>query len=390
MRVPSALLLIVLAFIGLTACEDAAPSQPFAEVIDLGLERYLGTIPVSSRVELSDGITQLEFDVADGPVCLRGDSFRAATRTGSSEGNELMIFLQGGGACWSTVCQSFATAMSGVPDAGILSTTLEANPLRSWNVGFVPYCDGSLFAGDVELDDDGNGEIDRYHRGQSNLSAALDAIYEQFPEPSRILLVGVSAGAYGTVFSAMLARSVWADVPITAIADGGVGLGRPDEPGFITDILAEWGVLQMIPASCDGCFNDGHATAMASWILNQDQLMDYMVLSSKEDFVISSMFLGLDAQTYSWEVTGETFDLERSHPTQFARYLYDGTRHTVLAIDSSTELSAPGASPFEGIGGQSLEDILGRFDVIEVHGETPASWIESYLAVESSFASVVQ
>ena len=374
----------------LTSCGEPESLPPFAEVIDLGLERYLGTVQAASGVDLGDGITQLEFDVADGPVCLRGDSFRAATRQGSSDGKELMVFLQGGGACWSTVCQSFATAMSGVPSGGILNTTLGANPVRSWDVGFVPYCDGSLFAGDVEVDDDGDGEIDRYHRGQRNLSAALDAIHEQFPDPSRLLLVGVSAGAYGTVFSAMLARSVWPDVAITAIADGGVGLGRPNDPGFITDILDEWGVLSLIPSSCEGCFDDGHATTMASWILNQEEFMEYIVLSSKEDFVISSMFLGLDAQTYSWEVTGETFDLERSHPDQFARYLYEGTRHTVLAIDSSTELSAPGASPFEGIGGQSLEDILGRFDVIEVHGETPASWIESYLAVESSFSSLVQ
>ncbi len=371
-------------------CAEPEPVPPFAEVIGLGLERYLGTVQPASSTELEDGVTQLEFDVADGPICLRGGSFRAATRTGSGAGNELMIFLQGGGACWSAVCQSFATAMSGIPPVGILSTTLETNPVRGWDVGFVPYCDGSLFAGDVELDEDSDGEVDRHHRGLHNLSAALDAIYQQFPDPSRILLVGISAGAYGTVLSAMLTRSVWPDVPITAVADGGVGLGRPNDPGFITDILGEWGVMDMVPDSCVACFDDGHATTLASWILGQDETMSYLVISSMEDFVISSMFLGLDAQTYSWEVSGETFDLERGHPEQFARYLYEGARHTVLAIDSTTDLAAPGASPFEGIGGQSLEDILGRFDVIEVAGQTPARWLDAYLSGESSFASVVQ
>ena len=385
----SGLLFVFAASSLFVACAEPDPA-PFAEVIDLGLERYLGTVQPASSTELEDGVTQLEFDVADGPVCLRGDSFRAATRTGSGAGDELMIFLQGGGACWSAVCQSFATAMSGIPQLGILSTTLGANPVRDWDVGFVPYCDGSLFAGDAEIDEDSDGEVDRYHRGLLNLSAALDAIHQQFPDPSRILLVGISAGAYGTVLSAMLTRSVWPDVPITAVADGGVGLGRPNDPGFITDILGEWGVMDMVPDSCVACFDDGHATTLASWILGQDDTMSYLAISSMEDFVISSMFLGLDAQTYSWEVSGETFDLERGHPEQFARYLYEGSRHTVLAIDSTTELAAPGASPFEGIGGQSLEDILGRFDVIEVGGQTPARWLDAYLSAESSFASIVQ
>jgi len=384
------LLVVLLPATWFVACAEPEPAPPFAEVIELGLERYLGAVQPASSTALEGGVTQLEFDVEDGPVCLRGDSFRAATRTGSGAGDELMIFLQGGGACWSAVCQSFATAMSGVPPEGILSTTLEANPVRSWNVGFVPYCDGSLFLGDVEVDEDGDGEVDRYHRGLLNLSAALDAIQQQFPDPSRILLVGISAGAYGTVLSAMLTRSVWPDVPITAVADGGIGLGRPNDPGFITDILAEWRVLDMVPESCEACFDDGHATTLASWILSQDETMTYLAISSLEDFVISSMFLALDAQTYAWEVSGETFDLERGHPEQFARYLYEGSRHTALAIDSTTDLAAPGASPFEGIGGQSLEDILGRFDVVEVDGWTPASWLEANLDGAPSFASVVQ
>jgi len=290
----SGLLFVFAASSLFVACAEPDPA-PFAEVIDLGLERYLGTVQPASSTELEDGVTQLEFDVADGPVCLRGDSFRAATRTGSGAGDELMIFLQGGGACWSAVCQSFATAMSGIPQLGILSTTLGANPVRDWDVGFVPYCDGSLFAGDAEIDEDSDGEVDRYHRGLLNLSAALDAIHQQFPDPSRILLVGISAGAYGTVLSAMLTRSVWPDVPITAVADGGVGLGRPNDPGFITDILGEWGVMDMVPDSCVACFDDGQATTLASWILGQDDTMSYLAISSMEDFVISSMFLGLDA-----------------------------------------------------------------------------------------------
>jgi len=381
--------ILALVLLAAPACSQPEPA-PFQEVIDLGLEKYLGTVEPASTSEEDDGVTQFEFDVADGPVCLRGDSFRAATRPGSGSGGELMLYLQGGGACWSTLCQSFSTAMLGVPPAGILSTTLEANPVRSWNVGYVPYCDGSLFAGDTEIDDDGDGEIDRYHRGLLNLSAALDTIHAEFPEPSRILLSGISAGAYGTVLSAMLARSVWPEVPIVVLADAGIGLGKPGSEGFITDILSEWGIMSMVPSSCENCFSDGHATSLASWVLSQDPTISYLTVSSLEDFIISVMFLGLTAQTYSWEVTGETYDLERAHPEQYGRFLYEGTRHTALAIDSSTDLNHPDALPFDGIGGQGLDEMLGRFDVVEIDGVTVARWLELYLAGDPAFTSMAQ
>ena len=75
------LLFVLAASTLFVACAEPEPAPPFAEVIDLGLERYLGTVQPASSTELEDAVTQLEFDVADGPVCLRGDSFRAATMT---------------------------------------------------------------------------------------------------------------------------------------------------------------------------------------------------------------------------------------------------------------------------------------------------------------------
>jgi hypothetical protein len=102
------------------------------------------------------------------------------------------------------------------------------------------------------------------------------------------------------------------------------------------------------------------------------------------------MFLGLDAQTYSWEVTGETYDLEQAHPDQYARFIYEGSRHTTVAIDSTTDPNHPGALPFDGIGGQSLDEMLGRFDVVEIDGIHVARWLEMYLAADPNFTSLAQ
>ena len=80
------------------------------------------------------------------------------------------------------------------------------NPIADWSVVFVPYCDGSVFSGDADFDDDCDGQTDRYQRGLKNLSAGLDVTASTFPSPSRILLPGISAGGFGTDFLSKMTR----------------------------------------------------------------------------------------------------------------------------------------------------------------------------------------
>ena len=371
----------------LSSC--SGPEAPFQEMIDQGMERYLGQAPAVSSIQ-DDGSTLHEFETEDGPACLRGGDFRALTRPGSS--SELLIYLQGGGACWSELCIAFEDAGDSIPDAGILDPTLAVNPVKDWNLGYVPYCDGSLFAGDIDVDEDGDGTIDRYHRGLANLSASLEAIRGEFPDPPRIVLSGLSAGAYGTILAGALARSVWPTVPIDLVADGGVGLGQPGIEGFITGILDEWNIMSIVPASCDDCFRDGHATRLIAWALEHDPTMRYAVLSSLEDYVISTMFLGVSPDVYSGEVRLVTGDLAWEYPDQYARFIYSGNRHTTLAISSSTDLSNAGTLPFDVGGSETiigqLEDILGRIDVTEIGGVTPADWLGMWLSDSPEFESL--
>ena len=366
---------ILLMFSVLSAC--AAPEAPFQEMIDQGLERYFGVATPTSSVQ-SDGSTLHEFDSADGPMCIRGGDFRSLTRSGTAD--DLLIYLQGGGACWSDLCIAFEEAGTAIPEAGILDPLLPANHFADWNLGYVPYCDGSLFTGDAEIDEDGDGEIDRYHHGLQNLTAALEAIRAEFPEPPKIVLSGLSAGAYGTILAGALARSIWPGVPIDLVADGGIGLGQPGVEAFITDILDEWNVSQIVPASCEDCFADGHATELVAWAFERDPDIRYAAISSLEDFVIASLFLGIGGPAYSSEVRIETISLDQRYPEQFGRFIYEGERHTTLAISSTTDLDDAGTLPFdlEGSGSlvlDSLDEILGRYDMTEIEGTTVAQWL---------------
>ena len=161
---------------------NGGPAVAFQELFDQGVDRYLGQFsPMMSDVG-ADGVTEYVFGAGEGgPQCLRGGEYRMATRDGS--GNELMIFLEGGGACTSQLCAATATASNDQFRAqfGILNSSDAGNPAADFDVAYFPYCDGSIFSGDQDYDDDNDGVLDRFHRGVQNTSAGLDVVASAYP-----------------------------------------------------------------------------------------------------------------------------------------------------------------------------------------------------------------
>ena len=173
---------------------NGSTPAPFQELYDQGVDRYLGAFTPMASDALEGGITEHSFGGGDGPLCFTGNEFSMSTRDGASE--ELMIFLQGGGFCGPENCQALEV---GIPllNFGILEAGNPANPATDFNLGYVPYCDGTAFTGDRDVDSDGDGNNDRFFRGIQNLSASLDVIARTYPVPTRILLAGNSAGGTG-------------------------------------------------------------------------------------------------------------------------------------------------------------------------------------------------
>jgi hypothetical protein len=301
-------------------------SPPFQELIDMGLADYLGQAVVD-EVTVEDGVTTTKFTVESGPICLRGAPYSMSTRSGPSD--ELLIFLGGGGACWSDFCAAFDKAPPGIPNGEVLNPELEANPFRTFDMAFLPYCDGSLFAGDATHDDDDDGEDDRIHAGLRNLSAALDVIVEEFPEPSRVVLAGASGGGYGTIVATPLLRVAFPDVPIDIVNDSGPGIARGlSEPEFIGQLIDEFGASRVFPPSCADCIDDGHLTGLMDWSLQQDPNLRIAVFSFVRDFVIGTMFLGLSGPEYEAFLREEMSELNELHPERFQYLLASGVSHT--------------------------------------------------------------
>ena len=166
--------------------EDDSPEQvnppvpvsgiPFQELYDQGVDRYLGVFSPTSESSDAQGVTEYFFDIPDGPICFTGNEFSMFTRDGES--TNLLIFLQGGGFCSPVSCEAVEQGIPLIP-FGILSPNDPGNALSTYDVGYVPYCDGSAMIGDADVDSDGDGVNDRFFRGLQNLSAALDVIADR-------------------------------------------------------------------------------------------------------------------------------------------------------------------------------------------------------------------
>ncbi len=305
------------------------PGTPEAIAYEAGLTRHLG-VAIPSDERTSGNVTTFTFDPADGPMCMRGAEFRASVRETESE--DLLVFLQGGGACWSEFCLAVTTAPPGIARGDLLRDEAD-NPLAGWDVLYVPYCDGSLFAGERDVDEDGDGEPDRFHHGLANLSAALSVGALRLPSPRRVVLAGSSGGGFGTILAAYLVRYVYPGVPIDVLDDAGVGVVRGDDPSFVANVLDELGARQLIPDECADCIADGHVTEVVRYLLDRDPQLRFAAISSWYDYIISQVFLQTTPEAFRDDLAAETGALHGAHPDRYRRFLYEGEAHTALLGD---------------------------------------------------------
>ena len=345
-------------------------SNGFQELYDQGLTKYVDEFNPDGEPTFDEenGITTFRFAVPGdpaaeprGPLCLRGTEYTVDTREGTSD--ELVIFLQGGGACWDTFCSAFEeTNFLRDSSGGILDPSFEANPVADWDVVYLPYCDGSLFAGDVDrvlpgsLAGGGGEPSMGYQRGLQNLTAALDIASETFPNPSRILLTGVSGGAFGTIVAMPLVRDYYPATEILVFNDSGVGVAKEGDAEFIEEtLLAGWNASSLIPASCPECTSNGHITRYIDWQLAADDNFTMSALSYSADQVIAGIFLMTPAEDFTASLLAETERTTTMFVDRYKRFIPVDTAHTAIlregpAVDTDAGFRIGGlATEIDGV-----------------------------------------
>ncbi len=337
------------------AVETPEPSEGEESLAQsLGMTQYSGKIdPIEESRDGNE--TTYTFDPEQGPVCMRGEPYRVGVRETDSE--DLVIFLQGGGACWSAFCLAVTTAPAGVPHVEILHPENAANPVADWNVVYLPYCDGSFFAGDAAYNDNLNNKGLREHRGMANLTAALEVAQQRFANPKRILLAGSSGGAYGLLFGAPLTRHYFPDAELIIMADSGIGLARDGDPAYTEVILEEFRLHRFLPEDCTDCLKDGHLSGFLDYFLTRDRNARVGFFSSWFDGVIATIFLQIPPEQFARAIENGTNSLYEKHPNRFRRFIVDGIQHTTLLGDPSgiigTDLGSVELPP------EALDELLG-------------------------------
>jgi hypothetical protein len=317
------------------------------------VDKYVGKASLSDTTTNADGDTVYNFDPSGAAVCYLGSQYHVVTHDAGSD--NLLIFLQGGGACWEDLCSATDTAGTAVPKTGILNQDSKNNVVGGWNIAYGPYCDGSVFSGDNDMMSP-DGKAQWHFHGLANLSALIDAAKKTFPNPKRILLAGSSAGGYGTLVGTGITRLAYPHTPIDVFNDAGLGLSNTMDPGMLDTVKRDWKFDQYIPDSCDEC-KTGVQTAIIGWGMEHDPSLRGAGFSSYGDAVIGGVFLKLMPPDFKKLLMEETDKVHDKFPTRFERFFITGTQHTVLQSMAGAGVTYD--SPVDGVSvEQWLEKML--------------------------------
>lgn len=257
--------------------------------------------------------------------CVYADEFFISIKSSNPGSKNLMISLQGGGACWPGFIQCKPSVTDEDVQVSNFARELAERLKSDWNQVVIPYCDGSIYLGDNKNDYNNDGTIDHIHRGLNNSLAALNLVKNKFPEVNRLFVTGCSAGGYGTIIQSRILKYLYPDASICILNESGPGLLNPD-PEFWKMIDSSYNLSQLMPENCSDC-----EVQLIYWYeeVLKDPKVKIGLYSSYEDQVIGQAFLNLPPEDYKELLLKTSGDLASRYPGQFKRYFVNGNTHCI-------------------------------------------------------------
>ena len=209
---------------------------------------------VKSLASLSRGWNRIQG--RDGTGCAQDSTFAFRVRPGLPD--KVLIFLNGGGACWRgqecdpksrpTYTMTADSANDASVRQGIFDVANKDNPVREFTMVYVPYCTGDLHLGTRTIDYESksaSGATRTFavrHEGAANTEAVLDWVYANVKTPRVVFVAGSSAGAVPSpVVAAKLARH-YPRARVVQLGDAAGGYHTP----AVTPVLAGWGATDYL------------------------------------------------------------------------------------------------------------------------------------------------
>jgi hypothetical protein len=184
------------------------------------------------------------------PICLYGTPYKFFARRGTV--NKLVVYYQGGGACWNYATCKLPACDPTVTVGDLLTSGLSdlhnpANPFRDWSWVVVPYCTGDAHFGDAQATyaAPGLAPLVIEHRGFENARVVEKWARDHFVLPEQVFVAGTSAGGLPAFANgAYLMESVWPSSHFDVLSDANSGVITQD---FLENSLANWSLEQNIP-----------------------------------------------------------------------------------------------------------------------------------------------
>ena len=285
---------------------------------------------------------------------------------------KVVIFLEGGGACFNKYCESLFTRGGNEPSTGVIfDRGNTANPVRDWSWVYVPYCSGDVYGGQGEAMLAGK---QRYFYGYSNFTAFLERWVPTF-DADHVLLTGSSAGGFGAAVNYAQTQRAFGDAPVTLIDDSGPPMSAEVFPPCLQSLWrTTWGLDKTLLVECgDDCDNpDDFISDMFDHLRSEFPDMHGGVFSSTGDQTIRA-FAG-----YGW---AGGYNMCKDIPTAVTATVYQAGLNQ---LRDKAIAGGPGFGTFYVLG--SGHTILrgSAFYSTMMGGTSLTQWIEGTLAGTSS------
>lgn len=289
-------------------------------------------------------------EAGEGAECAFGSPYSFFYRPGADR-SRLLIYFEGGGACWDWVsCSGMfdSSVESDEPSGfrGIFDTSNAANPFRDFAALFIPYCTGDVHVGDATQTygkDVGGRPVE--HRGARNVGQALDWVKTRLAEPKLVVVAGASAGSYGAIFNAPRIARLYTSADLVTIGDSGVPLLQNYE-----EILERWGAGPVL-RSAWGAGKDAPLTLerAAREAAKLPHMKAVVEITSDEDSIQSGFYLVSGSPAWREKSYALLDTLEHELGT-FRSFIVAGTDHGLMRTDRFYEYEAAGTSLAEWIG----------------------------------------
>ncbi len=294
----------------------------------------------------------------EGFTCRDGSKSGIAIRM-NPQSDKLMVYLQGGGACYDPDSCADNPSHFGETDlaailhtdlvSGIFNTKDSRNPVRDWNMVFVPYCTGDIFAGN-QPDGAAPGVPGKQQFvGFQNVQKIMMYIERHFSGASQVLLSGTSAGGFGTLVAYAPLADNFRDTPVILLDDSGPfvdsNAALPPCYQFLLRLL--WNVTDSIPSGCRDCsqLNGDGISNLLPYLAHHYPLGRFGLFSSLADATIRDYWgMGQNHCTGTGKVPADVYRAalldERKNflePTgKWWTFYINGETHGILTYEDTT------------------------------------------------------